>query len=132
LLRGLAEHGLGGKTSAGYGYQRPPGVVPRPPAALDEPPPPKGGSGEQNEPELPEDEKAALRELPKGIDSNRAADILDRYLAAAPSDERTAIARRFRQLFPEKLEKWAAASLNQAQQRRTRLLAEVLGQEPKP
>lgn len=131
LVQGLTEHGLGGKTSAGYGYFRPEDHRLQAPAALEEPEPPVVEEGDDDD-DLPEGELEALRHLPEGIDENRATAALDKMLVNPASPARTAVVRRFVALFPERVEDWATSQAR-AKVKRTRQIREVLeDQEDSP
>jgi CRISPR type III-B/RAMP module RAMP protein Cmr6 len=97
LVRGLAELGLGGKTSAGYGYLLAEGTWLPVPELLREPPlpdKPKKGMSE------------AERWLPDGIAEDRAVAALDKALREANPTVQAAVAARFKELFPGALERW--------------------------
>ena len=86
MVRGLEELGLGGKTSAGYGYL----YETEAPAM----------------PAVPESEKFARRHLPEGLSSGDAADALDRALRDPDPANRAAVAARFKNLHADTLDKW--------------------------
>lgn len=101
LVRGLKELGLGGKTSAGYGYLLAEGErlpVPRP---LKEPPLPAAPKEV-----LTEEERQARAALPQGIDETRAVDALDKALKGSDPAVQAAVVQRFNHLFPDALGKW--------------------------
>lgn len=123
LVRGLEEHGLGGKTSAGYGYLYESGRLPKPPKLLAEPPMEKP---KRPEDDLPPAEREAVRRLPQDVDRDRAINYLDDALRGRPSPERAALARRYVELFPDDLAAWEVAKPPKLI-RRARLLREALG-----
>jgi CRISPR type III-B/RAMP module RAMP protein Cmr6 len=121
LVRGLAELGLGGKTSAGYGYLLAEGVRLPMPRLLAEPPLPA-------EPKeiLPEPERLAREALYKDIAADPAIAALDKALKEADPAVQRAVAARFKKLFPEKLEKWRA-NQSRATRRRVEAIDRLLG-----
>lgn len=123
LIRGLEEHGLGGKTSAGYGYLYESGRLPRPPKLLAEPPVEKSKRPDND---LPPAEREAVRRLPEDVDRGRAINYLDDALRGRPSPERSALVRRYVVLFPNDLAAWEVAKPPKLI-RRARLLREALG-----
>lgn len=100
LVRGLAELGLGGKTSAGYGYLLAEGNRLPMPKLREAPKVPV-------EPEevLSEAERRAREALPKGIGRDPAIAALDTALRERDPAVR-AVAARFMELFPDALEGW--------------------------
>lgn len=128
LVRGLAELGLGGKTSAGYGYLLEEGARLPAPKILAEPPRPA-----QPKEILPEPERRAREYLFVGIDASRAVDALDKALKEADPAVRAAVAARFQELFPETLEKWRS-SQRAATRKRVEALDRLLrgSEEPEP
>lgn len=121
LVRGLAELGLGGKTSAGYGYLLAEGSRLPAPRLLEEPPLPA-------EPKvvLSGPERRAREALPDGLDANRATDALDKALKDPDPAVRTAVAARFRMLFSSTLEGWRG-SLRPATRKRVEAIDRLLG-----
>lgn len=99
LVRGLAELGLGGKTSAGYGYLLAKdyrGAIPR---LLEAPP-------------LPAEPKEQLSEaellLPDEIPSGKAIEVLDKLLKDPDPAKQALVAARFKSLFPDLVAGWRA------------------------
>lgn len=121
LVRGLAELGLGGKTSAGYGYLLAEGSRLPVPRLLEEPPLPA-------EPQevLSEAERLARAVLPDGIDGNRAVAALDNALRDPDPAVQTAVAARFRKLFSSTLKDWRG-SLKSATRKRVEAIDRLLG-----
>ncbi len=101
LVRGLAELGLGGKTSAGYGYLVAEGAGLPDPRLLPEPP-----LAEEPAEEVPESERLARQVLADEIDAARAVDALDKALRQADLAVQSAVAARFAARFPETLARW--------------------------
>lgn len=101
LTRGLEELGLGGKTSAGYGYFLAEGSRPALPRILPEPDLP----AEPTE-ELSESESVARAFLPDEIAGDVAVAALDKALKEPEEATRAAVAARFVTLFPDTLAKW--------------------------
>lgn len=120
LVRGLAELGLGGKTSAGYGYLLAEGARLPMPRLLEEPPLPA-------EPKevLSEAERLARAVLPDGIDGNRAVAALDNALRNPDLAVQTAVAARFRKLFSPTLKDWRG-SLKSATRKRVEAIDRLL------
>jgi CRISPR-associated protein Cmr6 len=128
LVRGLAELGLGGKTSAGYGYLLEKGTRFARPELLAEPPRPV-------EPReiLPEPERQARLALPQDINASRAVDALDKALKEGDPAVQAAVAARFKKLFPETVEKWRS-SQRAATRKRVEAIDRLLrgSEEPEP
>jgi CRISPR type III-B/RAMP module RAMP protein Cmr6 len=122
LVRGLAELGLGGKTSAGYGYFLPEGARLSRPKLLEESPVPA-----KPKEELPEPERQARQVLPEEISGDQAVAALDKALTHSDPKVRAAVAARFKELFPETLEKWRA-SKKAATKRRVEAIDGLLGE----
>lgn len=125
MRRGIEEIGLGGKTAAGYGYLFEAGRVPPLPRLLAEP---AEEVPKRPEDDLPPAEQEAWRRLPDGIDVDRATNYLEDALKGPPSPVRSAIARRFVQLFRGQLEEWQSAT-KPSKARRAQRLREALGDE---
>ncbi len=92
LVRGLAELGLGGKTSAGYGYLYET-QAPEMPELLKGPP-------------VPEAEKFARRHLPEGLFPSSRATALEEALRDPDPANKAAVAVRFKSLFSDSLDEW--------------------------
>lgn len=101
LTRGLEELGLGGKTSAGYGYLLAQGSRIAVPELLTEPPLPP-----EPKEEVSDAERIARSFLPPGIPADTAVDALDKALKEPDETTREAVAARFVKLFPDTLAKW--------------------------
>jgi len=114
LLRGLAEHGLGGKTAAGYGYllqgERP------------KPPPPAPPPAPEPEEELPPAERYARGVLPDDLDPSHLANALDKAIGEGDPEQLAAVARRFAERYPDLVAGWRERRNARAIQKRLQAL----------
>ncbi len=121
LERGLEELGLGGKTSAGYGYLLAEGIQLPSPELREEP-------LVETKPaeDLTEAERHARAVLPDGIDSKRAVNILDKALNDPDPARRAAVVHRYICLFPNDLGEWRTRK-SPAMRRRVEAMDRILG-----
>jgi CRISPR type III-B/RAMP module RAMP protein Cmr6 len=118
LVGGLAELGLGGKTSAGYGYLLAEGTgLPQPKLLA-------------KKEWLSESELLARTMIPDDLSEDRAIAALDNALGNPDRALQGAVAARFTELFPEAVEKWRT-SLRAATRKRVEAIDRLLGEPGK-